>query len=93
MVRKRLKALEEALASRGRMESELLEASRWLNGAQGDLKRLTRAIGHRTEDAHDMLRSTEELIDRLYAYQVHLFYKFCNLSFFSNSRIEQKCNW
>ena len=71
-MRRNLKALEEALASRGRMESELLETSRWLTAAQDELKRLSRAIGHRTEDAHDMLRGTEELIDRLYAYQVNL---------------------
>ncbi len=70
MVRKRLKALEEALASRGRMEGELQETSRWLHGAQDELRRVTTAVGHRTEDARDLLSDTEQLVDRLDAFKV-----------------------
>ncbi len=70
-MRKRLKAVEEALASRGRMEGELLDATRSLHGAQDELKRLTTPIGHRTEDAADLLRDTETLIAGLDAFQVN----------------------
>lgn len=55
LVRKRVKQLSDALAAKSKMEGELLACSRWLYDTQDELRRLSRTIGHRQEDAHVML--------------------------------------
>ena len=59
LVRKRVKQLADALATKGKMEAELLASSRWLYDTQDELRRLSRTVGHRQEDAQVMLEQAQ----------------------------------
>ena len=50
-VRRRLKALEDALVSKSTMEEELAMTSQWLESLKEDMRLLNKPIGHQTADA------------------------------------------
>jgi len=59
LVEERLKKLEEAVATKGRMDGELAELRGWLTAAQDDIKKLSRPISHKQEEAKEMLTQAQ----------------------------------
>ncbi len=56
LVRKRMKCVEDALASKSGMEEDLLVTSKWLDNMQQHINHLTVTVGHTEQDANHTLQ-------------------------------------